>query len=68
MVQRERPGSREDRLKDHISLPAIPQGVTSLKSGAVSAVFHIPFEHAERAFSIHELQGKSVTLRIEVDE
>jgi hypothetical protein len=42
--------------------------VTSLKSGAISAVFHIPFEHAERAFSIHELQGKSVTLLIEVEE
>lgn len=61
--QRGQPLPREDRL----SLPAIPQGVTSLKSGAISAVFHIPFEHAEQAFSIHELQGKPVTLCIEVE-
>ena len=64
MVQRGRPESRENRL----SLPAIPVGVTSLKSGAISATFHIPFENAARAFEIHSMQGKSVTLVIEVDE
>ena len=63
MEQRRQPDAREERLR----LPAIPQGVTSLKSGAISAVFHIPFEHAERAFSIHELQGKAVTIEIVVD-
>lgn len=61
MEQRERPEAREDRL----SLPAIPQGVTSLKSGALSVVFHVPYESSEDAFKIHELQGKPVTLLIE---
>jgi hypothetical protein len=38
--------------------------VTSLKSGALSVVFHVPYESAETAFRVHELQGKSVQLVI----
>ena len=63
MVQRQRPGASEDRL----SLPAIPQGVTSLKSGALSVVFHVPYESTERAFRLHELKDKPVVLTIEAE-
>jgi hypothetical protein len=41
--------------------------VSSLKSGALSVVFHVPYESAEQAFSLHELQGTMVTLRIDED-
>lgn len=61
MVERVEPEARGER---GLSLPAIPQGAASIKSGAVSLVFHVPFEHAEDAFKIHELQGKPVTIEI----
>jgi hypothetical protein len=41
--------------------------VSSLKSGALSLVFHVPYESAERAFQVHELQGTMVTLIIDED-
>ena len=47
-----------------VVLPAIPQGVTSLKSGALSVVLHVPYESAGTAFRIHEMQGKSVRVEI----
>ena len=49
-------------------LPAIPQGVTSLRSGALSVVLHVPYEHAEKAFRIHEMQGKSVRVEIYLED
>jgi hypothetical protein len=49
-------------------VPAIPQGVTSLRSGELSVTFHIPFESAETAFEIHKMQKKLCRIDIYLEE
>ena len=51
-----------------ITLPATFQGVASTKTGAVSAVFHIPFEDADEAFKLHQWHHKPVVLTVSEDE
>lgn len=46
----------------------MPTAVTSLRTGAVSVTFHIPYEQAEIAWRLHHLHGKSVTLDITPEE
>ena len=49
-------------------MPAIPQTAVGLKSGAVSVVFHVPYEYREKAFKTHDWQGKSVRLEIYLED
>lgn len=58
----------EARTLGGLTLPAIPTAVSGLKSGGVSVTFHISYEHADEAFSVHKMQGKSVTLAIALEE
>jgi hypothetical protein len=38
-------------------VPCIPKGASSLKDGDVSIIFHVPYEHSAKAFSVHDIQG-----------
>jgi len=62
-----RPVERSRGAAD-LSLPATPKGAQSLKDGAVSIVFHIPYESAEQAFAIHQFQNKPVRVDIFLEE
>lgn len=41
-----------------------PASVSSLKSGGVSLVFHVPYDLSDEAFKVHPMQNKAVTLDI----
>lgn len=51
-----------------MTLKAVARTVTGLKGGAVSVVFHVPFELAEEAFKVHALQDKEVLVDIYMEE
>ncbi|MDA4132784.1 MAG: hypothetical protein OK454_06635 [Thaumarchaeota archaeon] len=45
-------------------MTAIPAGITSLKNGDVSITFHVPNSISERAFRLHDLRDKMVTIDV----
>lgn len=45
-----------------LTLMATPRTITTLKGGAVSIVFHVSADLADKAFQIHELLDKGVAL------
>jgi hypothetical protein len=65
-VERPEPAPRQPGAD--LVLQAIPQGAQSLKTGAVSMVFHVPYDYWDKAFEVHKMQGKSVRLEIYVEE
>ena len=47
-----------------MTVPAIPTGVVGLANGGVSLTFHVPYENADTAFSVHKMRGTTIRLEI----
>jgi hypothetical protein len=66
-VERLIPQTRE--LGGRVTVPAIPVGMTTTKTGALSVTFHVPFENADEAFlALRKSQSKSVMLSVTPEE
>ena len=51
-------------MADAAPIPARIFKIGTLANGSVSLVFHVPFEHVERALALHALRGKLITMEI----
>jgi hypothetical protein len=58
----ERPHGEGD--PDQSKIPAHLFKVSGLANGAVSVVFHVPFEHADMALGLHHLRGQAISFEI----